>query len=215
METSLGAEKPRPTSCPPPPRFLAERPGVEQAVVPDRLATDRVRPAHRPPAPPRRWLGTLLHTGPVLHRHPLLSLVTGAYLVFVAWLTLTPQPIGPDQVRLIRRVLDALHRRGYAESLDYDRLEFLANIALFVPVGVFALLLVGAGAWWLALLAPVALTVGIETAQIGIPGRVPDRRDLIANTMGGILGVFVGLVLTLPATLRRRRRRRRRRRVAR
>jgi glycopeptide antibiotics resistance protein len=147
----------------------------------------------------------------VLHRHPLLSLVTGAYLVFVAWLTLTPQPIGPDQVRLIRRVLDALHRRGYAESLDYDRLEFLANIALFVPVGVFALLLVGAGAWWLALLAPVALTVGIETAQIGIPGRVPDRRDLIANTMGGILGVFVGLVLTLPATLRRRRRRRRRR----
>jgi glycopeptide antibiotics resistance protein len=146
----------------------------------------------------------------MLHRHPLLSLVTGAYLLFVAWLTLTPQPIGPDQVELIERALDALHRRGYVESLDYDRLEFLANIALFVPVGVFGLLLVGAGAWWLALLAPVALTIGIETAQLGIPGRVSDERDLLANTLGGVLGVLVALVLTLPATLRRRRRRRRR-----
>jgi len=27
----------------------------------------------------------------VLHRHPLLSLLTGGYLAFVAWLTLTPQ----------------------------------------------------------------------------------------------------------------------------
>ena len=145
----------------------------------------------------------------MLHRHPFLSLVTGAYLLFVAWLTLTPQPIGPDDAELIQRVLDALHRRGYVEWLDYDRLEFLANIALFVPVGMFGLLLVGAGAWWLALLAPVALTFGIETAQLGIPDRVSDERDLLANTLGGVIGVFVALVLTLPATLRRRRRRRR------
>jgi glycopeptide antibiotics resistance protein len=155
-------------------------------------------------------VGSLHHTGAVLHRHPFLSLVTGAYMLFVAWLTLTPQPLGPDQVELIERVLGALHRRGYVETLDYDRFEFLANIALFVPVGVFSLLLVGAGAWWLALLVPVALTVGIETAQLGIPGRVPDERDLLANTMGGVLGVLIALVLTLPATLRRRRRKQRR-----
>jgi VanZ family protein len=58
--------------------------------------------------------------------------------------------------------------------------------------------------------ACVALTVGIESAQLGIPGRVPDERDLLANTVGGVLGVLVALVLTLPATLCRRRRRRRR-----
>jgi glycopeptide antibiotics resistance protein len=146
----------------------------------------------------------------VFHRHPLLSLVTGVYLLFVAWLTLTPQPISADQVELIERVLAALHRRGYVEWLDYDRLEFLANIALFVPIGIFGLLLVGAGAWWLALLAPVALTIGIETAQLGIPGRYSDERDLLANSLGGVIGVVLALVLTLPATLRRRRRRARR-----
>lgn len=144
----------------------------------------------------------------MLHRHPFLSLVTGLYLLFVAWLTLTPQPIDSDQVELVERVLDALHRRGYVVWLDYDRLEFLANIALFVPVGVFILLLVGAGGWWVAVLLTFAMTAGIETAQLGIPGRVSDDRDLLANGLGGVLGVLLALVLTLPATLRRRRRRR-------
>jgi VanZ family protein len=140
----------------------------------------------------------------MLHRHPFLSVITGSYLVFVAWLTLTPQPVGPDQQQFIQRVLDGLHRRGYAQSLGYEQLEFLANIALFVPVGIFLLLLFGAGGWWLAAIASFAMTVVIETAQHQIPGRVPDDRDLMANAIGALIGIAIALVLTLPATLRRR-----------
>ncbi|MFT4167453.1 MAG: hypothetical protein QM650_19630, partial [Microlunatus sp.] len=70
----------------------------------------------------------------MLHRHPFLSLLTGGYLAFVAWLTLTPQSYAAEHIDLIYRVLDALHRRGYLESVDDRELEFLANIALFVPV---------------------------------------------------------------------------------
>jgi len=147
----------------------------------------------------------------MLHRHPFLSLLTGAYLVFVGWLTLTPQPIGPDQQELIYRLLDALHRRGYAESLDYSRLEFLANIGLFVPIGMFLLLLFGAGGWWVAAIGSFAMTAFIEKAQQYIPGRVSDERDLVANTAGALIGIVVALVLTMPATLRRRRQRRARR----
>lgn len=150
------------------------------------------------------------HTGRVLHRHPFLSLLTGSYLVFVGWLTLTPQPIGPGQEQLILRVLDALHRRGYAGSIDYAHLEFLANIALFVPIGMFLLLLFGAGQWWLAAIGSFALTAFIETLQHQIPGRVPDERDLVANTLGGLFGIAVALVLTMRATIRRRRHRRQR-----
>lgn len=150
-----------------------------------------------------RW-GTL---GRVFHRHPLLTLVTGAYLAFVAWLTLTPRPISPDQQRLVMQVVDALHRRGYAESIDYSRFEFLANIALFVPIGVFLLLLFGASGWWLAAIGSVAMTIVIETAQQQIPGRVSDGRDLVANTLGGLIGIVIALILTMPATLRRHRQR--------
>ncbi len=144
----------------------------------------------------------------MLHRHPFLSLVTGGYLVFVGWLTLTPQPIGPDQRALVERLLDALHRRGYAESIDFNRLEFLANIGLFVPVGMFLLLLVGTRWWWVAGLASFAMTTFIEGAQRGIPGRVSDERDVLANTVGALIGIAVATVLTLPAALRRRRARR-------
>lgn len=150
----------------------------------------------------------------MFHRHPFLSLVTGGYLAFVAWLTLTPQPIGPDQQLMVERALDALHRRGYAESIDYTRFEFLANIALFVPVGVFLLLLFGAGGWWLAGIGSFAMTAFIETVQQQIPGRVSDDRDLLANTVGGLLGIAIAVVLTLPATLRRRDRKRYKRELA-
>jgi VanZ family protein len=151
----------------------------------------------------------------MLHRHPLLSLLTGGYLVFVGWLTLTPQDRHTDQAQLAQRILDALHRRGYAESIDYARFEFLANIALFVPVGAFLLLLFGAGGWWIALVAAFALTAGIESLQHEIPGRVPDDRDLVANGLGAVIGVAAALVLTMPATLRRQRVRRRRAQLAR
>lgn len=146
----------------------------------------------------------------MLHRHPFLSLVTGAYLLFVGWLTLTPQADRAREAELVQRVLDALHRRGYVESIGYDEFEFLANIALFVPVGVFLLLLFGAGGWWLAALAAFAMTAGIESLQTQIPGRVPDDRDLVANGFGALIGIAIALVLTMPATIRRRRSRRER-----
>lgn len=145
----------------------------------------------------------------MFHRHPFLSLVTFAYLGFVGWVTLTPASSAPIPLALAVRVLDALHRRGYVESLTMDRLEFLANIGMFVPVGVFLLLLFGTGLFWLAGISSLFLTSAIETIQREIPGRVSDPRDVVANTFGALIGIAIAVVLTLPATLRRRRRKRR------
>ncbi|HEU5483285.1 MAG TPA: VanZ family protein [Microlunatus sp.] len=143
----------------------------------------------------------------------MLSLLTCGYLAFVAWLTLTPQSYAAEHISVIYRVLDALHRRGYLLSVDDSRLEFAANIALFVPVGMFLLLMFGTRLWWIALVASFAMTGIIEFAQRSIPGRIPDERDLVANGLGAIIGVLIALVLTAPAALRRRRRRRRRQRA--
>lgn len=141
----------------------------------------------------------------------MLSLLTGGYLAFVAWLTLSPQVDAVGRISIIYRVLEALHRRGFLLSIDNNQLEFLANIALFVPVGMFLLLLFGTRLWWVALTASFAMTASIEFAQRSIPGRVPDERDLLANGLGALVGVVIALVLTFPAALRRRRQRRQRR----
>lgn len=150
--------------------------------------------------------------GRVFHRHPFLSLLTFAYLGFVGLVTLTPSSEQPDYSELAARVLARLERYPDLDPLtarlSVERVEFLANIGLFVPVGMFVLLLVGSRLWWLAVAGSVALTSAIETAQRSIPGRVPDPRDVVANTIGAVIGVVLVLVLTLPGTLRRRRRRR-------
>jgi VanZ family protein len=144
----------------------------------------------------------------MFHRHPFLSLVTFAYLGFVGWVTLTPAANAPIPLALAVRILDALHRRGYLETLTMDRLEFLANVGMFVPVGVFLLLLFGTGLFWVAGISSFVLTSAIETIQREIPGRVSDPRDVLANTIGALIGIAIAVVLTLPATLRRRRRKR-------
>ena len=111
----------------------------------------------------------------MLHRHPFLSLVTLAYLALVGWLTLTPDPTNGTAGTLMVRVAARLQREDQLSWVTVSRLEFLANIALFVPVGLFLLLLVGTRLWWVAGLAGFAMTVGIELAQRSIPGRVSDE----------------------------------------
>ena len=90
--------------------------------------------------------------------------------------------------------------------LSIERIEFLANIGLFVTLGMFVLLLVGTRLWWVALAGGIVVTSMIEAVQKEIPGRVSDPRDVAANTIGMFLGIFLAVVLTLPATLRRNRR---------
>ena len=148
----------------------------------------------------------------MLHRHPFLGLLTLLYLGFVGLATLTPASQSPDYSDLAARVLARLQRYPdldpLTSRLSVERIEFLANIGLFVPLGVFLLLLVGSRLWLVALMAGIVLTSMIESVQREIPGRVSDPRDVAANSIGMFLGIALAMVLTLPATLRRRRERR-------
>lgn len=145
----------------------------------------------------------------MLHRHPFLSLLTLGYLGFVGLVTLTPASEQPDYSGLAARILARLERypdlAPLTSRLSVERVEFLANIGLFVPLGVFLLLLVGTRLWLVALAAGIVLTSMIENIQRSVPGRVSDPRDVAANSIGLALGIVLALVLTRTATLRRRR----------
>ena len=149
--------------------------------------------------------------GRVLHRHPFLGLLTLLYAGFVGLVTLTPGSDTPDYYGFATRVLARLQRYPELDPLtsrlSIERIEFLANIGLFVPLGMFVLLLVGTRLWWVALACGIVVTSMIEAVQKEIPGRVSDPRDVAANTIGMFLGIFVTIVLTLPGTLRRNRQR--------
>jgi glycopeptide antibiotics resistance protein len=140
----------------------------------------------------------------MLHRHPILSLITLAYLAFVGWVTLGPQPLDSSNNGWLLRALGFFSRHDATDWITYDRVEFAANIGMFVPVGVLLLLLFGCRLWWFAIVVGIMLTCSIEFTQQFLPTRYPDVRDLVANAGGTIIGVLFALVLTGLQLVRRR-----------
>lgn len=128
-------------------------------------------------------------------RHPLLSIATFAYLGVVGLITLTPQS-GREEDSILWWFAEFFDRHPSTEWITYNGLEFTANVIMFLPFGVFFVLLLGRRQWWLAIVLGVALTVSIEFAQQYIPNRVSDPRDILSNSIGATVGTLVALMLT-------------------
>ena len=130
-------------------------------------------------------------------RHPILTLVTLAYLGFVVWLTLSPTPFDATTTGNIYRLVDWVAQHTGATWVTYSALERLANIALFIPVGSLFLLLFGHRLWFVAVLCGVAFSIGIEVYQgLFLPSRVADPVDVATNGTGTVIGVAAMAVLT-------------------
>lgn len=141
----------------------------------------------------------------MIRQHPLLTTATVLYLTVVGWITLGPQPTGLVRGAGIWQLLRFVREHPSLSWITYAHIEFAANVAMFVPIGVLLLLLMGRRQWWIAMLTGALLSLAIEIAQIFIPGRVSDVRDLESNSLGTVIGVLAALIITLPAALRRRR----------
>lgn len=118
------------------------------------------------------------------------SAALAAYTAFVLVVTLTPRMPGTGFVgRLVNGVLDALHAQGLFLAVDYNVVEFIANVGMFVPLGVLAALLVRSR--WI-LVAGTALSGLIELYQGAfLPTRVGEWRDVLSNSLGFVAGVLV------------------------
>ena len=86
---------------------------------------------------------------------------------------------------MLDRFLDFFARHDATDWITFDRVEAAANVVMFVPVGLFFVLLFGRRLWWVAIIAGAAFSIGIEYVQLEfLPTRVADVRDVITNTSG-------------------------------
>lgn len=122
----------------------------------------------------------------------IIAILTVAYLAVIAAMTLGPQPTN-GATKHIARIIVGIVDRHLDSGFRYHNLEFLANVAMFAPHGLLLILLLGRRRWWVVVLLGVLATCSIEFAQVFIPSRVPDTRDLIANSIGAIAGLLIGL----------------------
>jgi glycopeptide antibiotics resistance protein len=124
-------------------------------------------------------------------------LLTFAYLVMLALIAFWPTPVDRDAHGSLLAFISWLHHHGAPAWVDYDFAEFSANVALFVPVGLFVGLLAGARLSWLGIVVGFATSCGIEIGQLlFLPERYATFNDVVANTLGAVIGtVFALLVL--------------------
>ncbi|WP_144874096.1 VanZ family protein [Microbacterium sp. 1.5R] len=119
------------------------------------------------------------------------------FVAGLALLTLTPSRVEEKMPALLDLVLSTAHRLGW-EWLDFTRLEIIANVLVFVPIGVFAFLLVPRRVWPLAVVLGPALSIAIEVSQhLALPQRAATVNDVIANSAGALIGVSLAIVGTL------------------
>ncbi|UAJ80924.1 VanZ family protein [Leifsonia sp. ZF2019] len=134
-----------------------------------------------------------------------LTLLAAVYLLAVAWITLNPFPPDPHRNGMLTSLLALFAETPLLTWVDYDVVEFSANILLFVPMGALLTLLLGRERWWLALALGVMATLTIEFVQLFLPARFSDARDLLANTLGTLVGIAIVFAVTAAAAARGRR----------
>ncbi|WEO78011.1 VanZ family protein [Cryobacterium sp. SO2] len=128
-----------------------------------------------------------------------------AYLVALALIALWPTPVDRGAHGSIVHALAFLHAHGLPQWFDYPVVEFTANIALFVPVGLLGVVLLGRHDWLLATLIGFVASVAIELSQlVFLPGRFATPFDVIANTAGAALGSLLAVGLLAVVTARSR-----------
>lgn len=132
----------------------------------------------------------------------LLACAGAAVLAAVLLVGLLPTRVDGGVEHQVRAFVDELRAAGLT-WVDYDLIDFVANIGFFVPLGVIAALLLKRR-WWLAIPLGAVLSGAIEFGQyLFLPDRYASITDVLANTIGAVLGALIGA-----AVLRMRRARR-------
>ncbi|MDQ1661850.1 MAG: hypothetical protein QOJ68_1830 [Blastococcus sp.] len=124
------------------------------------------------------------------------SVLIALYLLFVLAVTLWPTTVDKPIDPYLLRFLEELHQRGVPAFVDYNFVEFTANVLFFIPVGFLAGLLMPYRLVWLTIPLGVGLSAAIElTQKLFLPGRVASLGDVIANGSGVLLGCFVAALV--------------------
>lgn len=128
------------------------------------------------------------------------------YLLFVGFTVWLPAAVSSKVTGLVGVMARWVAEAGIAPyQPSAVVLEILANVALFVPVGLLLPF-----AWprlrlWQVTLAGGLLSVVIETVQGLMPSRFPTLSDVIANTTGTFLGAVITCLLLTAVSVGARR----------
>ncbi|GAB3601395.1 VanZ family protein [Microbacterium tumbae] len=126
------------------------------------------------------------------------------FLAALAYLTLWPTRVEDRMPTTLDGVLGLFRDRLGWTWLGFAQLELIANILVFIPVGVLAFLLMPRRIWGIAFAVGPAISLAIEAWQaIALPERAATLADVAANSAGATIGVGLAILSTLLLSRRR------------
>lgn len=113
-----------------------------------------------------------------------------AYLGGLAFLAYWPSPVDAPIQGELADFLEYLHRHGVPRWLDYHVVEALANVCVFVPLGIFAAMAFPTRAWWHLMGLGAMVSTCMELGQLlFITARFSSLVDIVTNTLGAVIGI--------------------------
>ncbi|HNT76241.1 MAG TPA: VanZ family protein [Anaerolineae bacterium] len=114
--------------------------------------------------------------------------------LWLLWMTLRPQAQVSSQLTYI-----TAPARAHGVSVRF-LIDFLGNIAVFVPLGAAAAFALPPRPLKTRLTTATAIGAGlsaaIELAQHFVPGRDSSLNDWLLNTLGALIGAAIAVILT-------------------
>ncbi len=126
-----------------------------------------------------------------------LAVTATVYLLVVAFIVFWPVPVDRPAQDTLPRLLESWHAAGVPLWVNYQLIELLANVIMFVPWGVLGTLLLARRWWWIVPFSGLLVSATVESAQyVFLPARYASTVDIVANTAGAVLG-FAGTALVI------------------
>lgn len=111
-----------------------------------------------------------------------------AYVLVVLRITQWPQLADPGAFAVLGRLLAWGHRHGLPDAVDVVVVEAVANVVMFVPLGVLLPVVLRRPAW-VAVPVGMAFSALLELGQLAFfPSRVATVQDVVMNTLGAAVG---------------------------
>jgi VanZ family protein len=131
----------------------------------------------------------------------LLAVIIAVIAVIVFW----PGPPDPSGQNALEHFLYLAHANGLPRRITFNLVQNLANVAMFLPLGLLGSLALRRRNYLVVLYGALASGLIELTQLLLLPDRVASMQDVLSNTAG----VLIGFLLSIPALRRRLRRRRR------
>lgn len=128
-------------------------------------------------------------------QHRLFVAVSLLYVVAVLLIAFWPVPVDSSMSGGLETTIGWLHTHGLPKFIGYEAIEFTANILFFIPLGLLV------RTWtkrsWVAILTGMCMSISIELIQeLVLPQRFSSVLDILANTLGAIIGSLLLIPLS-------------------